>query len=102
VAPATVDSSATSSADDGFIASNLKSAFKNGNYLFVILLALLTGLALAVTPCVYPMIPITVGFFSNQTTGNKAGRVGLGLMYMLGLAITYGAVGGISAALGGT
>lgn len=88
--------------DEGFIANNLKNAFQSGNYLFVILLALLTGLALAVTPCVYPMIPITVGFFSNQTAGNRAGRVGLGLMYMLGLALTYGVVGGVSAALGGT
>ena len=48
------------------------------------------------------MIPVTVGFFSNQTAGNRAARVGLGLMYMLGLAITYGLVGGVSAALGGT
>lgn len=87
---------------DGFIATHLKDAFKTGNYGFVILLALLTGLALAVTPCVYPMIPVTVSFFSGQVAGSRAGRVTLGLMYMLGLAITYGAVGGISAALGGT
>jgi len=93
---------ANDSSGDGFIASNLRNAFKSGNYFFVIGLALLTGLALAVTPCVYPMIPITVGFFSNQSAGNRAARVGLGLMYMLGLAITYGVVGGVSAALGGT
>ena len=88
--------------DDGFIASHLKDAFTHGNYLFVILLALLTGMALAVTPCVYPMIPVTVGFFSNQVAGNRMARVGLGLMYMLGLALTYGVVGGVSAALGGS
>lgn len=87
---------------DGFIASHLSEAFRTGNYSLVILLALLTGLALAVTPCVYPMIPVTVSFFSGQAAGSRRGRVGLGLMYMLGLAATYGAVGGISAALGGT
>ncbi len=88
--------------DDGFIATHLKDAFLHGNYLFIILLALLTGMALAVTPCVYPMIPVTVGFFSNQVAGNRMARVGLGLMYMLGLALTYGVVGGVSAALGGS
>lgn len=90
------------SSDDGFIASHLKDAFLHGNYLFVILLALLTGLALSVTPCVYPMIPVTVGFFSNQVAGNRMARVWLGLLYMLGLAVTYGVVGGVSAALGGS
>ena len=99
---ATPSSPGPDGSDDGFIASHLKDAFTHGNYLFVILLALLTGMALAVTPCVYPMIPVTVGFFSNQVAGNRMARVGLGLMYMLGLALTYGVVGGVSAALGGS
>ena len=101
-APAVSNPSAGETTDEGFIATNLRNAFQSGNYFFVVILALLTGLALAVTPCVYPMIPITVGFFSNQAAGNRSARVGLGLMYMLGLALTYGVVGGVSAALGGT
>ena len=93
---------AANSSEDGFIASHLRSAFKTGNYSLILVLALLIGLALSATPCVYPMIPVTVGFFSNQTAGNRFGRVWLGLMYMFGLAATYGAVGGLSAALGGS
>lgn len=88
--------------DESWLAKKLREAFVNGNYSLVVLIALLTGLALAVTPCVYPMIPVTVSFFSSQTAGNRGARLLLGLLYMLGLAITYGAVGGISAALGGT
>lgn len=73
-----------------------------GDNLVVTLLAmLLVGLALCLTPCVYPMIPITVTFFGNQTAQNRAGKLGLGAMYTLGIAITYGAVGGTFAALGG-
>jgi thiol:disulfide interchange protein DsbD len=94
--------SAPDTSGDGFIARNLRDAFKTGNYFFVIVLAMLTGLALAATPCVYPMIPVTVGFFSNQAAGNRAARVLLGLMFMLGLALTFGAVAGVSLALGGS
>ncbi|HRF59725.1 MAG TPA: cytochrome c biogenesis protein CcdA [Fimbriimonadaceae bacterium] len=87
--------------DKGFVANILEDGFKNGNYVLILLACLLTGLALTLTPCVYPVIPITISFFSGQTSGSRAGRVGLGLMYMLGIAIMYGAVGGVAAALGG-
>lgn len=76
------------------------TAFKAGNYATVVLIALLFGLALALTPCVYPMIPITASYFANQTASNRAGRIGLGAMYTLGIAATYGVLGGIMAGLG--
>jgi thiol:disulfide interchange protein DsbD len=47
------------------------------------------------------MIPVTVSFFSNQGSKTTGGRFTLGLFYALGIAATYGAVGGISAAAGG-
>lgn len=87
--------------DDSFVARLIRDGFAKKNYGWVLLACLLTGLALALTPCVYPMIPITVSFFSGQSAGSRAGRIGLGVMYMLGIAITYGAVGGIAASLGG-
>lgn len=79
----------------------MRGGFERGNYLLIILGCVLIGLALTLTPCVYPIIPITVSYFSGQTGGSRAGRIGLGLTYMLGIAITYGAVGGVAAALGG-
>ena len=36
-------------------------------------LVFVSGLALNLTPCVYPLIPITLGFFSRQSEG-KSGR----------------------------
>ncbi len=82
------------------LAGWLQTNFRAGNWLFIVLGSVLVGLALTLTPCVYPMIPITVSYFSNQTAQNRAGKLGLGAMYMLGIAITYGIVGAIFASLG--
>lgn len=58
------------------------------------------GLALNLTPCVYPMIPVTIGYFSQQSEG-KTGRVfGLALMYVLGIAVTYSTLGVVAALTG--
>lgn len=84
------------------LAATLVSAFESRRLLPLIGLCLLIGIFLAATPCVYPMIPITVSYFSNQSATNPAGRFGLGALYALGIGFTYGAVGGIFAVLGGT
>jgi thiol:disulfide interchange protein DsbD len=60
----------------------------------------LAGLLLNTTPCVYPIIPITIGFFMNQ--GDAQGKPRLrrtflmALMYVLGMAITYSILGVIA------
>jgi len=64
-------------------------------------LVFLSGLALNLTPCVYPLIPITLGFFSRQTGGKKGGTFGLALVYVLGMSVTYSALG-VFAALSGS
>ncbi len=58
------------------------------------------GLALNLTPCVFPLIPITVGFFSHQTKGRAGGAFGLAFAYFLGITLTYSVLG-VLAALGG-
>jgi cytochrome c biogenesis protein CcdA len=64
-------------------------------------LVFVSGLALNLTPCVYPLIPITLGFFSRQTGGKKGGTFGLALVYVLGMSVTYSALG-VFAALSGS
>jgi thiol:disulfide interchange protein DsbD len=59
------------------------------------------GLALNLTPCVYPIIPITIGFFGGQAGSRRTGKpVGLAALYVLGMAMTYSALG-VFAALSG-
>jgi len=60
----------------------------------------LGGLALNLTPCVFPLIPITIGFFSQQTKGRSGNAFGLAFAYFLGIVLTYSVLG-VLAALGG-
>lgn len=82
------------------LAGSFQRFFSEGNYILLFGVLFLVGLAVNLTPCVYPMIPITLGFFSNQAAGSRATRVQLGLMYMLGIGVMYGLVGGIVSGLG--
>lgn len=63
----------------------------------------IAGLALNLTPCVFPLIPITVGFFANQSTaGSRLRRTFfLAIAYTLGLAVTYSILGVIASLSGG-
>ena len=62
------------------------------------------GMALNLTPCVYPLIPITVSYFGGQAIKDQLGRGKLlvhGVCYMLGLAITNSTLGVVAALTGG-
>lgn len=59
----------------------------------------LAGLVTSLTPCVYPIIPIVIGFIGTRS-GSTAARVRGSIFYVLGLALVY-TVLGITAALTG-
>jgi thiol:disulfide interchange protein DsbD len=58
------------------------------------------GLALSLTPCVFPMIPILSGIIAGQKHVTHTGGFLLSLSYVLGMAITYAIVGVIAAQSG--
>jgi thiol:disulfide interchange protein DsbD len=60
----------------------------------------LGGLGLNLTPCIYPLIPITVGFFVAQGAGSPRLVFVLSLFYVLGMAITYSILGTLAAFTG--
>lgn len=62
------------------------------------------GVLTSLTPCIYPMIPVTAAIVGGQTTGKAVPRrrvVGLTMAYVLGLAMVY-ALLGLVAGLSGT
>jgi thiol:disulfide interchange protein DsbD len=83
-------------ADDSSIASTLENS---GLFLSLIFI-FIAGLALNLTPCVYPLIPITIGYFGGQSEGKTSRLVMLGILYMLGMALTYSVVGVITSLSG--
>jgi thioredoxin:protein disulfide reductase len=69
---------------------------------FVAFLAIfLVGLALNLTPCVYPMLSVTVSLFGGQSETNTLKVFLKAVTYVLGIATMY-TVLGVSAALSGT
>ena len=52
------------------------------------------------TPCVYPMIPITVSFFTGKAGQGRLRVFLMAVSYVLGMAVTY-TVLGLLAALAG-
>lgn len=59
----------------------------------------LLGLGLNLTPCVYPMLSITVSLFGNQSESKN--HFWKALVYVLGMATMYSALGVIAALTGG-
>ena len=65
-----------------------------------ILLSLLLGILLSLTPCIYPMIPITVGILQAQGSKSVFYNFFLALTYTVGISITFAALGLIAAFTG--
>lgn len=61
----------------------------------------LGGMALNLTPCVYPLIPITVSYFGGRSGQGRGTILGHGLCYILGLAMTNSLLGVVAAMTGG-
>jgi len=80
--------------------SKQSSLFDEGNLLLSFLLVFLGGLALNLTPCVYPLIPITLGYFGGQSESKTSRLFALALVYVTGMAITYSVIGVITALSG--
>ncbi|MBS1197584.1 MAG: Protein-disulfide reductase [Proteobacteria bacterium] len=77
-------------------------ALKKNGFWANIALFFLAGLGLALTPCVFPMIPILSGIIAGQGHRASHGRaLALSIMYVLGMAVTY-AIAGVIAGLTGT
>ncbi len=76
--------------------------FKQGNYWLIVTFFFGAGLLLAFTPCVLPMMPILSGIIVGR--GHHLTKMHgfiLSLAYVLGMALTYAAVG-VAAGLSGT
>src|SRR6185312_3898580 len=58
-----------------------------------ILAAIGFGLLALLTPCVFPMVPITVSFFMKRNAGSKKAALKDASLYALGIILTFVALG---------
>jgi thiol:disulfide interchange protein DsbD len=79
-----------------YIENLLKGGSIGGAFL-ALGLAYFGGILSSLTPCIYPMIPITIGVVGGIQTKhesrNKRGVITRGLAYVLGMAIVYSFLG---------
>jgi len=64
-------------------------------------LAMTFGALSLLTPCVFPMLPITVSYFTNHAAGHRKAAFRDALIYALGIILTFTALGVALAALFG-
>lgn len=87
--------------------NDIAASLEKYGLLTTLLVIFWAGVLLNLTPCVYPIIPITIGFFANQGGGGAAGKTNLkrtfamSSLYVLGMAITYSVLGVIASLTGG-
>jgi thiol:disulfide interchange protein DsbD len=79
---------------------SISNVLEENGILFGLIIVFIGGLALNLTPCVYPLIPITIGFFGGQSEGSTKRLVMMGILFVLGLAVTYSVIGVITSLTG--
>ncbi len=67
---------------------------------FIWLAAVMGALSL-LTPCVFPMIPITVSYFTNHASGNRKSAVFTAIIFAIGIVLTFTALGMLLAVIFG-
>jgi len=72
----------------------------NTNIFLALLLVFLGGIGASLTPCVYPVIPLTMAYVGARSDGSKIKGFTISLFLVLGIATTYSILGIISAKTG--
>ncbi len=87
---------------DGRLAGNpYAQAAGRFGLLGVLAAAFVWGLLASLTPCVYPMIPITMSVIGSANSGGVARGFWLSAVYVLGMSLVYAAFGVAAAWSGG-
>ena len=79
--------------------STLEKSLAHG-HLVAFAMVFIGGILTSFTPCIYPMIPITISIVGGQKQHSKLQSFFLSLTYVLGIAATYSTLGVIAVATG--
>ncbi len=98
-APSSLEAQRSASMATTQSGSKLENWLSKG-YLFTYLIVFFFGILTSFTPCVYPLIPITVTIFGARDTDSRMQAFSLALTYVLGIAMMYSALGFAAARTG--
>jgi thiol:disulfide interchange protein DsbD len=94
---------ATAGTIDGPLGRRLEGLIRGrlGRASFLLfLLVFAAGFLASLTPCVYPVIPIVMGYVGGRSGGKKLKGLTLSLFFVLGLSLVYSLLGVIAAKTG--
>jgi len=74
--------------------------YLQGSLVLAFLAAYVGGVLTSFTPCVYPVIPITIAYIGAHGSSSKGKGFLLSLVYVLGMAVVYTFLGGFAALTG--
>ena len=80
--------------------NEVSQIIEKSGFFYTFLFIFLGGLALNLTPCVYPLIPITISYFGGQSDGNKRSLIIRAIIYVLGMSVTYSILGVLASLTG--
>jgi len=83
----------------GRISRAFQKQLRDGS-LWVYLLAFLAGFLASLTPCVYPVIPIVMGYVGSRSRDSKIRGFYLSVVFSLGLSLVYAILGVVAASTG--
>ncbi len=78
-----------------------RHALEQGHWPLALVLVFLAGVGTSLTPCVYPMIAVTVSIFGAQQSASRARAALLSLLFVLGMATLFTPLGLVAALTGG-
>lgn len=90
----------TASEGGALLASSDYESYRSNGFWGFILLAIGAGLASLLTPCVFPMIPLTVSYFTRQGQ-SRSKAIRMSLIYGASIVITFTGIGVVMAVLVG-
>jgi thiol:disulfide interchange protein len=79
----------------------LSGTLRDRGWWTVLALVFVAGFLSSLTPCVYPLIPITVALFGARGASTRREALLLSLTYVSGIAVTYSLMGIVAAVFGG-
>jgi thiol:disulfide interchange protein len=95
------DSSSATAASSASPPPPAKAAADKQGLLGFLVVAFGFGLAAIFTPCVFPMIPITVSFFLNQGSAGRRGSLMQALVFCFGIVVLFTSLGLLMKAVAG-
>jgi thiol:disulfide interchange protein DsbD len=91
--PTTPNNATQPSSNKPFVLNAGPGGIKQQNLGSFIWLAMVMGALSLLTPCVFPMIPITVSYFTNHAGANRRTAIATALIYGIGIILTFTALG---------